>query len=420
MFDIGTDSGPQASGAGEYSPSPGPRQRPAGSRRLLRARVPAGAAGLAAAALAVIVAAVGLAVGRPGGRAQGRVASKVRAVPASVASDCSRPVDAELNRFFAAVPDGATIRFAPGGCYGLDDSLWVTDRHGLTFDGAGATFRIVTSGRNTTYYRSDWRVRRGSGLTFLDMEVVGACGPGQCRNGAPPPELDGYGQHGFNLESAADVVLKRVYVHDVLSDGVEAQGTLDPNRGWDGEPTRNLTVTDSRIERAGRMLVGITDLDGGTLSGNHIADGPEVGIDVEVDVAGFVARHISVVDNTFENIHAQAFSNGGLGSDPLVGDIRIEDNVMASAACAGSIYIRSPGPTDPPVYRSGYVVRGNRFSLIGWFLQAERVKDLTLQDNVVAYSPVGCGEKAAVELIDSPPASLTGNDFTGYPAPTSS
>lgn len=375
--------------------------------------------------LLAVVAALGgwAAVGRRD-RPAARRGPVVRTVPASIASDCSKPVDGDLTRFFATVPDGATIRFAPGGCYGIDDSLWVTDRHGLTFDGAGATFKVLGTTRNTTYYRSDWRIRRGSGLTFRDMEVVGACAPNQCRNGSPPPELDGYGQHGFNVESAADVTLERVYVHDVLSDGVEAQGTLDPNRGWDGPPTRNLTVKDSRIERAGRMLIGITDLDGGLITGNHIADGPEVGVDVEVDVPGFVARHIAVLGNTFENIHAQAFSNGGLGSDPLVGDIRIEDNVMSapSAACAGSIYIRSPGPTDPPVYRSGYTVKGNRFSLIGWFLQAERVKDLDVRDNVVAHTPVGCGEKAAVELIDSPPATVTvtGNDFPGYPATVSS
>src|SRR4051794_7805142 len=50
----------------------------------------------------------------------------VRTVPASIASDCSKPVDADLNSFLGTVPDGATIRFAASGCYGLDDSLWVT------------------------------------------------------------------------------------------------------------------------------------------------------------------------------------------------------------------------------------------------------------------------------------------------------
>src|SRR5688572_14554218 len=121
--------------------------------------------------------------GAPGG-------PKVYAVPASIASDCSRPVEAELHEFLATVPDGATIEFPPGGCFGQDDSLWVVDRHNLTFAGNGSTFRIVTTGRNETYLRSNWRVRRGSGITFRDMEVVGACAPGQCRNGTPPPKLD--------------------------------------------------------------------------------------------------------------------------------------------------------------------------------------------------------------------------------------
>lgn len=341
---------------------------------------------------------------------------EVYAVPASIASDCSRPVEAELHEFFATVPDGATIEFPPGGCFGQDDSLWVVDRHDLTFAGNGSTFRIVTTGRNQTYFRSNWRVRRGSGNTFRDMEVVGACTPGQCRNGTPPPELDGYGQHGFNLESTAGLTLERVHIHDVLSDGVEAQGTLDPNVGWDGAPNTDLIIRHSRVERAGRMLIGITNVDGAVIADNHIGDGPMVGIDVEVDHPGFMGRNIQILRNTFENINAQAFANGGIGSDPLVGNILIEGNVMdaQSGACAGSLYIRTPGPTDPPLYRSGYTIRGNRFNLIGWFLQAERVKDLKVEDNVVTFKESGCAQKAAVEVISSPAPALAGNDFGGY------
>lgn len=345
----------------------------------------------------------------------------VHRVPPSIASDCSHPVEAQLQTFLATVPDGATVEFRPGGCYGLDDSLWVVDRNDLTFAGNGSTFKIVTTERNRTWFRSNWRVRRGRDLTFRDMQVIGACAPDQCGNAFPPPELDGYGQHGFNLESTAGVTLDRVHVHGVLSDGVSVQGTLDPESGWSGEPVTDLTITNSRIERAGRMLIGITNLDGGLIADNHIADGPEVGIDVEVDHPGFMGRDLKVVRNTFENIHAQAFANGGIGSDPLVGNILIEGNVMAapSDACAGSIWIRTPGPTDPPLYRSGYTIRGNRFDLIGWFVQAERVKDLTVEGNVVRFREVGCGQKAAVELIDSPPATVAGNDFSGYAATVS-
>ena len=362
-----------------------------------------GAGALAAAALWV-------------GRDDGPPAPAAHPVPVSIAADCSRPVEAELQAFFATVPDGATVEFAAGGCYGLDDSLWVTDRNGLTFAGNGSTFRIVTTERNRTWFRSNWRIRRGSGLTFRDMEVVGACAPVQCGNANPPPELDGYGQHGFNLESTSGLTLDRVHVHGVLSDGVSVQGTLDPDVGWSGAPTSDLAIMNSRIERAGRMLIGITNLDRGLIADNYIADGPEVGIDVEVDHPGFMGRHIRILRNTFENIHAQAFANGGIGSDPLVGDIVIEDNVMAapSGACAGSIWIRTPGPTDPPLYRSGYTIRGNRFDLIGWFVQAERVKDVTVEGNTVRFREVGCGQRAAVELIESPPARVSGNDFGDY------
>jgi hypothetical protein len=391
-----------------------PERSSSGSKRAPGRRADPKALGTCVGAVVVVV--VTLAILADRRSAPSATPPEEYAVPASIAADCSRPVETELTSFLATVPDGSTVTFAPGGCYGQDDSLWVVDRHDLTFAGNGSAFKIITSGRNTTYFRSNWRVRRGSGITFQDMEVVGACAPNQCRNGTPPPELDGYGQHGFNLESTADLTLERVHVHDVLSDGVEAQGTLDPDVGWDGAPTTNLTIRNSRIERVGRMLIGITNLDGGKIVENYIGNGPMVGIDVEVDHPGFMGRDIQILRNTFENIHAQAFANGGIGSDPLVGDILIEDNIMdtPSQACAGSLWIRSPGPTDPPLYRSGYTVRNNRFSLVGWFLQAERVKDLTVEGNVVALNEIGCGQKAAVELISSPPATLTANDFAGY------
>ncbi len=349
-----------------------------------------------------------------GDHARGR---HILSVPSSIAADCSRPVDKEITQFLKSAPDHSTIEFARNGCYGQNDSLWISNRHDIFLDGNGATFKIVTTALNTTYLRSNWRVRNGANITLRNMTIVGACAPNQCRNGSPPPPLDGYGQHGINLESTDNPIIEGVHIQDVLSDGIEAQGTLDPKVGWSGRPTSNLLVQHSTIERAGRQLVGITDLDGGLIADNVIINGPEVGIDIEVDIAGFVARHIKIIRNTFDSIHAEAIANGGIGSDPLVGDITIQDNTMASpsAACAGSIYISAPGPSNPPLYRSGYTIRGNRFHLVGWFVQAERIKDLTVEGNITDNHEIGCGEKAALELTDSHAVSISGNNLSGFP-----
>ena len=341
-------------------------------------------------------------------------------VPASIPADCSRPVEADLATFLASVPDGSTVRFADHGCYGQDESIIVRDRQNLTLDGNGATFKIITTSHNTEYFRSNIRIQRGLNITLENMTVVGACTPGQCQSDATPPAKDGYVQYGIDLESTAGPTIDNVHVRDVLSDGIGVEGTLDPNCCWGGQPTSNLTIQNSHIERVGRQGISITDLDTGVIRNTTIENGPETGIDIEVDTAGFVARHIRILGNTFAAIHANAISNGGIGSDPDVGDIDIENNTMGgpSPSCAeGTIYLRTPGPSTPSVYRSGYTIKGNHFLGRAAFVQAERVKSLDVENNTTSFNEIGCGEKAAVELTDSHTVAVANNDFPGYPAP---
>ena len=247
------------------------------------------------------------------------------------------------------------------------------------------------------------------------MTVRGACKPKQCSNASTPPEKDGYGQHGINLESTARPVIDRVHVRDVLSDGISLEGTLDPKCCWSGPSTSDAVIRNSHIERAGRMLIGITNLDGGLIENNVIEDGPLVGIDIEVDVEGFKGRDVRIVGNTFDNIHASMISNGGLGAGSDVTGIVIESNTMTnrSTVCSGGIYLRAPGP-NPKSYRRNFVIRGNVFKLIGWMVQAERIRNLRIEDNTVDYKPVGCGEKGAVELIDSHVVTVARNGLDEY------
>lgn len=341
--------------------------------------------------------------------------SRTISVPASIPSDCSRPVDAELNRFLASVSDGSTVRFAADGCYRQADSLWLRDRRDIVLDGNGATFAFDTITGLTVFFRSNWRILGGSGITLENMTVRGACKPRQCRNGTPPPSKDGYGQHGINLESTAHPIIDHVHVVDVLSDGIEVEGTLDPKCCWRGPATTDVVIRGSHIERAGRQLIGITDLDRGLIENNRIENGPEVGVDVEVDVPAFTARNLRIVGNTFDNVHSSIISNSGLGADPQVDNITIVGNAMASqsTACAGGIFLGAPGP-NPKTYRSGFTVKDNRLKLIGPMLQAERIKNLKILKNSIDFKEVGCGEKGAVELIDSHRVTIAGNAVAGY------
>ena len=91
-------------------------------------------------AVVVVSALLGVAVGVPGPVG---AATTVAAVPASIPSDCSRDVSAELLAWIASVPDGSTLRFAANGCYRVDRTLTIQYRNGLTFEGNGATFPRV-------------------------------------------------------------------------------------------------------------------------------------------------------------------------------------------------------------------------------------------------------------------------------------
>lgn len=343
---------------------------------------------------------------------------RVVTVPSSIVSNCSRPVDGDINRFLSSVPNGSTVRFARNGCYRQADSLWLRDRSRIVLDGNNAIFAFDTTTHLTTYYRSNWRILRGSDITLEHMTVRGACKPQQCGNGSVPPARDGYGQHGISLESTARPTVEHVHIMDVLSDGIEAEGTLNPKCCWSGRPTSDLVVRDSHIERAGRQLIGLTDVDRGLIEGNLIENGPEIGVDIEVDVPGFLGRDLRITNNRFDNIHANIISNGGLGGSPDVANISIERNTMTSRskACAGGIYLRAPGPM-PQSYRSGFTISGNAFKLIGPMVQAEAIRNLTIQSNTTDFREAGCGALGAVELRDSHAVVVAGNTFRGYARP---
>lgn len=346
-------------------------------------------------------------------------ATPAMSVPSFIASDCSRPVDADLNQWLESVPDGTRVDFAENGCYGLGGSVWLVDRHDITFDGHGSTFRFVTTDRDQEWFRSNLRVRGGSRFTLRDATIVGACQqPSQCNRHVPIHAADGYGQHGLNVESVAGVAIDDVHFRDTLSDNLELQAMLDPTTvGWHGEPTTDVVVTNSTFERQGRMLIGITAADRVRIQHNTFRDSPYVAVDIEPDVPGFVARNIEILDNTFTDIKAHDLSVGGINSWPDVGNIRFEGNhhTNRSADCAeGTVFLNGP---DEGRFRRNIRIARNRARVIGYYVKALRVQDLTVADNVTEFADVGCGQKGGVELYDSDGVTISGNDLGRYQQP---
>src|SRR5437879_3489445 len=82
-------------------------------------------------------------------------AGPVITVPPGIAADCSVDVTTALNDWVAGAPDGATLQFGENACYLVEGTLVVKDRHGLTFDGNGATLQATTVKRSSKRRQGD-------------------------------------------------------------------------------------------------------------------------------------------------------------------------------------------------------------------------------------------------------------------------
>ena len=81
-------------------------------------------------------------------------APTVYTVPKKIRSDCTLPVENQIMAWLATVPDGSTVQFGPGRCYGQDRTITLTGRSGLVIDGR-VEFRALTPGDS---HRANWRL----------------------------------------------------------------------------------------------------------------------------------------------------------------------------------------------------------------------------------------------------------------------
>ena len=67
-------------------------------------------------------------------------------IPGAIQGDCSVDVTQAIQSWIDSVPDNSVLSFGSGDCYRIDDTLELTGRNGLTFEGNGATFDATTAG----------------------------------------------------------------------------------------------------------------------------------------------------------------------------------------------------------------------------------------------------------------------------------
>ncbi len=327
-------------------------------------------------------------------------------VPKKIPDNCSAAVEDKIMAWLATVPDGSTVLFGPGGCYGQDGTITLANRSGLVIDAQGSEFRALTPGGS---HRANWRLTGGGNLTFRNVAVRGS-NP----LGSYDPAVEW--QHGISVEGVQGITLSNVQVRDTWGDGVMLwRGAPSPACGDDASSARNVVITGALIERSGRQGVAIVDAENVTLQDSTIGPVAWWAVDLETDDNCDIARHINILRNTFGATRYGAIGSVGFGGDPQVGDVTVADNTQTVEAglpgeCWAPVWILSP----EALYRSGYVFRGNRFLARRNAFEFRRIRNIDVSSNNVTLTPTtGCGTRAGVLLVDSHTVNIASNAFSG-------
>lgn len=330
-------------------------------------------------------------------------------VPASVAADCSRPVDAEVNRWLTSLPDHSEALFRPKACYAQAGSFKISDKVDIVVDGNGSAFRAVTSGNST---RANWRIQGGRGIVLRHLDVFGANPAAGLTPTAYDPAHEW--QHGFTVNGTDGFLLDDAGAYDVYGDFFEAhfdERVPFPLR----QPAKDVVVRDAHFARSGRQGIGITDVDGFRLEGSSLAQVNMAAIDIEIDYDGEVVRNVSIHRNIFDGVRFSLLSDGGVGRPADKMNITFDGNRMLSVvSCRPPVFIYPGGA------RAGWrdlAVLHNQLLAFGDAVYVGYADGVTVRGNVVRHDKLGgCGTLSGVRLVDSRWASVQGNRFIGADA----
>jgi hypothetical protein len=333
-------------------------------------------------------------------------------VPKNIKGDCSIPVESQVMAWLASVPDGSTVQFAAGRCYGQDGTITLTDRNGLVIDGQGSEFRALTPGGS---HRANWRFVRGRDLTVRNLAVRGSNSQGQYE---PAVEW----QHGYSVEGVQGMTLSNVKARETWGDGVDLwRGASSPACGDDASSARNVLIAGALLERIGRQGVAVVDAERVTVQDSTIGPVAWANVDIETDEGCEIARQITIARNSFGSNGWGVIVSGGFGADPQVGDVSVIDNVQTAPTVDTGIL--TPDPCRAPVrilspeavYRNAYTFSRNRFLTPNNAFVFRRARNIDVSSNTVIFgTPIpGCDTRAGVRLTDSHTVAITGNSFSG-------
>ncbi len=369
--------------------------------------------------LAVLAALVGVAMaaldlgpfadGEPGARGR---REPTNAVPADAeqfraTSDCSVDITGELVGFIASVPNGSTVAFEQGGCYRIEGTVEIVDRHGLTFLGNGATFEATT---RADQQRRHWKFLAGSDITIRDMTVIGAH-PDAGTDDSYDAEVEG--QHGFEFLGVQGVLLEQVTVQDVYGDFfyLGPGGPPGAEEVW----TTDAVIRDSTFERNGRQGVAFAGAENVVIEGNTFTGVARSVFDIEPNKADGGARNVRIVDNDVTTWKSVVLTVAGKGS---VSDITLADNRLHGKWLSVNLQaarIDDPDEDKSGTQRQGITIEGNRSDTASGdtVIKMVEVDGVVIRDNVQPFDADDKSLEPAVVLESCTDVVVEGNQFEG-------
>jgi hypothetical protein len=298
-------------------------------------------------------------------------------VPASIDATGAGDASAALNTWLRTVPDGTSIVFRAGGIYRMDKGLTIQSRHGLTFEGNGATLRsngVSTCGRDCSLF---YLWSGNTGITIRDFTLVG--------NSPTPGVYSGSWEHAaaITIVGGRDVEIADITVSGVGGDGLTLSGVAPdwPDGIW---------FHDSHVISSGRM--GVAVVAGRNVTVERVAfDTVGYGVfDIEPNDTTQGASNVRFLDNTAGTIdNGRGFgfffgANGAAGSP--VSDILVSRNTITGDSLDTYVTIARR-------QRIVFTNNTSRVAGIGPVLDLAHVDGLTVTGNV---QPLSSGVLASI------------------------
>lgn len=320
-------------------------------------------------------------------------------VPGSIAADGSIDVTLALHDFVKSVPDGSTIRFAPGGSYRIEGTVEVWRRNSLTFDGRGATLFAATPGDPTAGHhrhrplanRSHLKFIGGTDIDVRDLRITGA-------NTTPGSFSPAYNsQHGILLAGVKGAVVQGCTITNVYGDSVYL-GNERPGRI--NSPCDDIHIVGNTATGSGRQGMTVCYATNVWFDGNVIDNCGFAAFDFEPNSHQTPCSDIHVLNNTI-GTHRAVFL-AARGAAP-VSNVVVSGNrsdVAALGIQAGHRHMRQGGWLVSDNVSTDKNGAQRYFGFTG-------MDDVTVRDNDVA------ARGAAVRINDCSTVRVTGNRFAG-------